>query len=169
MTKRAALYLRVSTCEQTTNENQRRELEEVAKRSSWEIAGIYKDAGISGAKGREKGPDFDRLCNKALLRLTNDPATQFSSSSETRSPSFSRPKISGMVQPVLNPEYANAGSCRKRSSSPTSRRARSRRVVTSKVRTFGPAISIRMQIRRPSFCSAVRACAIMCAQTFSSS
>ena len=78
MTKRAALYLRVSTCEQTTTENQRRELEEVAKRSSWEIAGIYKDAGISGAKGREKGPDFDRLCNKALLRLTNDPATQFS-------------------------------------------------------------------------------------------
>jgi Resolvase, N terminal domain len=129
--------LRVSACEQTTTENQRRELEEVAKRSSWEIAGIYKDAGISGAKGREKGPDFDRLCNKGLLRLTNDPATQFSSSSETRSPSFSRPKISGMVQPVLNPEYANAGSCRKRSSSPTSRRARSRRVVTSKVRTSG--------------------------------
>ena len=31
MTKRAALYLRVSTCEQTTNENQRRELEEVAE------------------------------------------------------------------------------------------------------------------------------------------
>jgi len=34
MTKRAALYLRVSTDEQTT-ENQRRELLEVAERSDW--------------------------------------------------------------------------------------------------------------------------------------
>ena len=64
------MYLRVSTGEQTT-ENQRRELEEVAKRSGWEIAGIYEDAGISGAKGREKRPDFDRLCKDAARRKFN--------------------------------------------------------------------------------------------------
>ena len=116
---------------------------------------------------------FVRPSSKRATRPSSDCRMilprNFPSSSETRSPTFSRPKISGMVQPVLNPEYANAGSCRKSSSSPTSRRSRSRRVVTSKVRTFGPAISIRMQIRRPSFCSAVRACASMCAQTFLSS
>ena len=43
---RVALYLRVSTKEQTT-ENQRRELEAVAKRSGWTVVGVYEDAGIS--------------------------------------------------------------------------------------------------------------------------
>jgi DNA invertase Pin-like site-specific DNA recombinase len=47
MPKRAALYLRVSTGEQTT-ENQRRDLEDVAQRSGWEIVAVYEDAGVSG-------------------------------------------------------------------------------------------------------------------------
>ncbi len=65
--KRAALYLRVSTGEQTT-ENQRRELLEVASRAGWEIVEIYEDAGISGAKGRDKRPAFDKLLKDATRR-----------------------------------------------------------------------------------------------------
>jgi DNA invertase Pin-like site-specific DNA recombinase len=58
--KRVALYLRVSTSEQTTR-NQRRELHAVAERHGWEVVATYEDAGISGAKGRDKRPGFDRL------------------------------------------------------------------------------------------------------------
>src|ERR1700720_4333323 len=50
-TKRAALYVRVSTDSQTV-ENQIRELRQVAERRGWEVVGVYNDAGISGAKGR---------------------------------------------------------------------------------------------------------------------
>jgi len=62
MTKRVALYLRVST------DNQRRELEAVALRMGWTVTGIYEDAGISGAKGRDQRPQFDALCKAATRR-----------------------------------------------------------------------------------------------------
>jgi DNA invertase Pin-like site-specific DNA recombinase len=65
--KRAVLYLRVSTIEQTTA-NQERELREVASRMGCEIVQVYKDHGISGAKGREKRPAFDRMCRDAAQR-----------------------------------------------------------------------------------------------------
>jgi DNA invertase Pin-like site-specific DNA recombinase len=65
--KRAVLYLRVSTVEQTTA-NQERELREIASRMGCEITHVYKDHGISGAKGREKRPAFDRLCRDATKR-----------------------------------------------------------------------------------------------------
>src|SRR6202040_4457721 len=65
--KRAVLYLRVSTIEQTTA-NQERELRAVAERMGCEIVKVYKDHGISGAKGREKRPAFDRLCRDAAKR-----------------------------------------------------------------------------------------------------
>ena len=55
MKKRVALYLRVSTGEQTT-ENQRRELEQVAKRSGWDVVEVYEDAGNSGANGCDRRP-----------------------------------------------------------------------------------------------------------------
>src|SRR6516165_4378908 len=48
--KRAVLYLRVSTTDQTTA-NQERELRQVADRMGREIVHVYKDHGISGAKG----------------------------------------------------------------------------------------------------------------------
>jgi DNA invertase Pin-like site-specific DNA recombinase len=67
MAKRVGIYIRVSTDGQTTA-NQRRELEAVAARSGWDIVGIYEDAGISGAKGREKRPGFDRLLKDATAR-----------------------------------------------------------------------------------------------------
>lgn len=65
--RRAALYLRVSTTEQTT-ENQRRDLTAVAERAGWEIVEIYEDAGISGAKGRDQRPAFARLMKDAARR-----------------------------------------------------------------------------------------------------
>jgi hypothetical protein len=57
--KRAVLYLRVSTTDQTTA-NQERELREVASRMGCKIVRVYKDHGISGAKGRDRRPEFDR-------------------------------------------------------------------------------------------------------------
>ena len=65
--KHAALYLRVSTLDQTTI-NQERELREVASRIGCEIVKVYKDHGISGAKGRDKRPEFDRLLRAAAQR-----------------------------------------------------------------------------------------------------
>jgi DNA invertase Pin-like site-specific DNA recombinase len=65
--KHAVLYLRVSTTEQTTA-NQERELREIASRTGWEIAKVYKDHGISGAKGRDKRPALDALCRDAAKR-----------------------------------------------------------------------------------------------------
>src|SRR5215203_2665906 len=65
--KRAVLYLRVSTVDQTTA-NQERELREIAGRSALEIMKVYKDHGVSGAKGRDKRPGFDALCRDATKR-----------------------------------------------------------------------------------------------------
>jgi DNA invertase Pin-like site-specific DNA recombinase len=65
--KRAVLYLRVSTVDQTTA-NQERELREIAGRMRCEITKVYKDHGISGAKGRDKRPQFDALCKAAARR-----------------------------------------------------------------------------------------------------
>jgi len=64
--KRAALYLRVSQDSQTT-ENQRLVLMEVAQRLGWDVVHVFEDAGISGAKGRDKRPGFDALM-KAITR-----------------------------------------------------------------------------------------------------
>lgn len=60
MTKRVAIYLRVSTDSQTV-ENQRLELLAVAERLGWTIVAELADEGISGAKGRDQRPAFDRL------------------------------------------------------------------------------------------------------------
>ncbi len=62
-----ALYLRVSTSEQTTD-NQRRELENWAKAAGHEIVAVYEDAGISGAKGRDRRPQFDQMLRAAIRR-----------------------------------------------------------------------------------------------------
>ena len=68
--KRVALYLRVSTNGQST-ENQKLELETVAARHGWDVEATYQDAGISGAKGRDKRPGLDRLL-KAVARRDID-------------------------------------------------------------------------------------------------
>jgi DNA invertase Pin-like site-specific DNA recombinase len=65
--KRAALYVRVSTDHQLV-ENQIRELRQVAERRGWQLAEVYRNAGISGAKGREQRPGLDALLKDASRR-----------------------------------------------------------------------------------------------------
>ncbi|RWO87964.1 MAG: recombinase family protein [Mesorhizobium sp.] len=62
---RAALYLRVSTDQQTTD-RQERELREVAGRTGWEIVQVYRDHGVSGASPKRAA--FDALCKDAARR-----------------------------------------------------------------------------------------------------
>jgi DNA invertase Pin-like site-specific DNA recombinase len=62
--KRAALYLRVSTGEQTTA-NQAEALKAVAAHRGWSIVETYEDAGISGGKGRDKRPGLDAALKDA--------------------------------------------------------------------------------------------------------
>jgi DNA invertase Pin-like site-specific DNA recombinase len=64
---RAAIYLRVSRDDQTT-ENQRLVLERVAGHRGWLIVQTYEDQGISGAKGRDQRPAFDRVLKDAVRR-----------------------------------------------------------------------------------------------------
>src|SRR3954466_5982054 len=65
--RQAVIYLRVSTIEQTTA-NQERELREIASRMGCEIVKVYRDHGISGAQGRDRRPAFDKLCRDAARR-----------------------------------------------------------------------------------------------------
>ena len=67
---RAALYLRVSTDEQTTH-NQYQELWATAACAGWTIGEVFEDAGISGSKGRDQRPAFDRL-HRAIARREID-------------------------------------------------------------------------------------------------
>jgi len=64
---RAAIYLRVSRDDQTT-ENQRLVLERVADHRGWTIVQTYEDAGISGAKGRDQRPAIDAMLKDAVRR-----------------------------------------------------------------------------------------------------
>ena len=66
-TKRAALYVRVSTDTQTL-ENQICELRQVAERRGWDVVEVYRDAGISGAKGRNGRPGLDSMLKDASRR-----------------------------------------------------------------------------------------------------
>ena len=66
-TRRAAIYARVSTDGQST-ENQLRELRAVAQRSGWEIVHEYIENGVSGAKGRDQRPEFDAMCKSAVRK-----------------------------------------------------------------------------------------------------
>jgi len=65
--KRAALYVRVSTDHQSV-ENQVRELKQVAERRGWTVIEVYRDAGISGFKGRDKRPGVDAMLKDANRR-----------------------------------------------------------------------------------------------------
>ncbi len=66
--KRAAIYARVSTKNGQTPANQIGRLREVADKAGWEVVEEFVDRGISGAKGRDKRPAFDRLCMAATRR-----------------------------------------------------------------------------------------------------
>jgi DNA invertase Pin-like site-specific DNA recombinase len=65
--KRVALYVRVSTDEQTTA-NQEQALRETADNAGWEIVEIYSDHAISGAKSRDQRPALKQLHKDAVAR-----------------------------------------------------------------------------------------------------
>ena len=78
MTKRVAIYCRVSTADKNqTVENQLRDLLAVAGRQDWEIVATFTDEGISGSKGRDKRPAFDALL-KGVARKDFDLIAAFS-------------------------------------------------------------------------------------------
>ena len=62
---RVALYVRVSTDGQTVA-NQERDLREVAQAKAWEVVEVYRDSGISGAKGRDGRPGLDKALREAV-------------------------------------------------------------------------------------------------------
>jgi DNA invertase Pin-like site-specific DNA recombinase len=61
---RAAIYARVSTDKQTTD-NQVIALREIAERRGWSVAEVYVDNGISGTTGRDNRPELDRMLRDA--------------------------------------------------------------------------------------------------------
>lgn len=70
MRKRAVFYARVSTDQQSV-ENQLRDLQQVAEKLDWDVVDIITDEGISGAKGRDQRPGFDKLL-KGIARREFD-------------------------------------------------------------------------------------------------
>jgi DNA invertase Pin-like site-specific DNA recombinase len=67
VTKRAALYVRVSSDQQTV-ENQIAELRRAVDYERWTEVAIYRDEGISGTKGREQRPGLDAMLKDARKR-----------------------------------------------------------------------------------------------------
>ena len=67
MSRRAAIYTRVSTDGQTVD-NQLIELQAVADRHGWEVVETFSDNGVSGANGRDGRPEFDAMCKGAVRR-----------------------------------------------------------------------------------------------------
>lgn len=70
MTERVVIYGRVSTSDQTS-ENQILKLREVIEINGWNEVDVYIDEGISGSKGRDKRPEFDRMCKDMVRRKFN--------------------------------------------------------------------------------------------------
>jgi DNA invertase Pin-like site-specific DNA recombinase len=64
---KVAFYIRVSTSDQTTD-NQLRELQQVAQSRGWSVVHVYKDEAISGAKRREQRPALNEMMNAASRR-----------------------------------------------------------------------------------------------------
>ncbi|MEL6366260.1 MAG: recombinase family protein [Pseudomonadota bacterium] len=65
--KRAAIYVRVSTNSQTTD-NQEKALREMAAKAGWEVVEVYRDQGVSGAKGRDERPALREMHKAATQR-----------------------------------------------------------------------------------------------------
>ena len=70
MTEKVVIYGRVSTSDQTTD-NQIYKLKEIIEINGWDQVDLYVDEGISGTKGRDKRPEFDRMCKDMVRRKFN--------------------------------------------------------------------------------------------------
>jgi DNA invertase Pin-like site-specific DNA recombinase len=69
ITRRAALYVRISTADKgQTIENQLQPLQQAARRLGWSVVAIYRDEGISGTKGRDRRPGLDDLLRGVARR-----------------------------------------------------------------------------------------------------
>src|SRR5438045_197909 len=77
MSKRVALYSRVSTTNGQTVANQLRELRIAGERLGWNIVATFADEGISGAKGREKRGGLDAMM-KGIARKDFDMVASWS-------------------------------------------------------------------------------------------
>jgi DNA invertase Pin-like site-specific DNA recombinase len=60
---KAGLYIRVSTANGQTTDNQRRELESYCQRQGWTVTAVYDDTGVSGSKSDR--PALNRLLKDA--------------------------------------------------------------------------------------------------------
>lgn len=69
--KRVAIYTRVSTDEQTT-ENQLRDLQRAAQKNDWQIVYVFRDEGVSGSKAlfrREEGKKLKQAIERGEIDL----------------------------------------------------------------------------------------------------
>jgi DNA invertase Pin-like site-specific DNA recombinase len=64
--RRAAIFTRVSTDRQTT-ENQVQRLREVAERAKWDVVEVFEEV-VSGAAARGRRPAYDRMLKDAARR-----------------------------------------------------------------------------------------------------
>ena len=81
--KTVGIYCRVSTSSQDP-ELQLEQLRTVAQRNNWVIVDEYVDTAISGVKGRDERPEYDRLC-KDIARRRFDLVAAFDASRISRS------------------------------------------------------------------------------------
>jgi hypothetical protein len=74
--KRVAIYLRVSTSKQDTD-NQRRELEAVAERSGWKVVQVYEDAGKAFSRSAEHSASAPAWCSGFSNKSRGNPDRSF--------------------------------------------------------------------------------------------
>ena len=67
MTKRVVIYARVSTLDQTVD-NQLIELRDHCSKMGWEVIKEYKDEGLSGTLSRDKRPSFNEMIKDGYRR-----------------------------------------------------------------------------------------------------
>ena len=68
--RRVGLYVRTSTDHQSVK-NQEIELRAVAERHGWTVVTVFKDQGMSGAKGRDERPGLNKML-QAVVRKEID-------------------------------------------------------------------------------------------------
>ena len=67
--RRAALYVRVSTSDRRSDRREQLQpLQEAAGRLGWTVVAVFRDEGISGAKGRQQRPGLDALLKGVARR-----------------------------------------------------------------------------------------------------